>query len=488
MELNKMSNELKEVAFRIKEMREIAGYTVEEMAEKVDISTEQYVSYEQGAADFPFSFIHKCAKVFGIGKTDLLEGRSSNLSSYTVTRKGQGKIISKEEAIEIDHLAIKFRDKLAEPYLAKYEYEEELQSKPIKTTTHSGQEFDYVISGKLKVRVGNHTEILEEGDSIYYNSSTPHGMIAVGGEDCTFIAVVVSGEDSKKVVETTEVKSSAVASHELLVKKFIETEEDENGILTKLDYKNEDEFNFAFDVVDAIADKYPDKLAMLHISNNKTERRFTFNDMKKESARAANYFASLGIKKGDRVMLVLKRHYQFWISALALHKLGAVIIPATNQLVVHDFEYRFEAAGVSAIVCTGDGETAAQVDTAAENYGGLAVKVIVGKDREGWHNFDTEYKRFRSIFARTEDTACGNDSMLMFFTSGTTGYPKIAEHSYKYALGHFITAKYWHSITPDDLHFTISDTGWGKAMWGKFYGQWMCEGAIFTYDFDRFDA
>ena len=488
MELNKMSNELKEVAFRIKEMREIAGYTVEEMAEKVDISTEQYVSYEQGAADFPFSFIHKCAKVFGIGKTDLLEGRSSNLSSYTVTRKGQGKIISKEEAIEIDHLAIKFRDKLAEPYLAKYEYEEELQSKPIKTTTHSGQEFDYVISGKLKVRVGNHTEILEEGDSIYYNSSTPHGMIAVGGEDCTFIAVVVSGEDSKKVVETTEVKSSAVASHELLVKKFIETEEDENGILTKLDYKNEDEFNFAFDVVDAIADKYPDKLAMLHISNNKTERRFTFNDMKKESARAANYFASLGIKKGDRVMLVLKRHYQFWISALALHKLGAVIIPATNQLVVHDFEYRFEAAGVSAIVCTGDGETAAQVDTAAENYGGLAVKVIVGKDREGWHNFDTEYKRFRSIFARTEDTACGNDSMLMFFTSGTTGYPKIAEHSYKYALGHFITAKYWHSITPDDLHFTISDTGWGKAMWGKFYGQWMSEGAVFTYDFDRFDA
>ncbi len=488
MELNKMNNELKEVAFRIKEMREIAGFSQEEMAAKVDISAEDYCAYEQGAADFPFSFIHKCAKVFGIGKTDLLEGRSSNLSSYTVTRKGQGKITSKEDGIEINHLALLFRNKLAEPYLAKYEYKEELQNSPISTTTHSGQEFDYVLSGKLKVRVGNHTEILEEGDSIYYKSSTPHGMIAVDGEDCTFIAVVVAGEDVVAESEVIEKVTSSKVAHELVVKNFIETEEDENGILTRLDYKNEDEFNFAFDVVDAVADKYPDKLAMLHISSDKTERRFTYNDMKKESARAANYFLSLGIKKGDRVMLVLKRHYQFWITALALHKIGAVIIPATNQLVEHDFEYRFKAAGVSAILCTADGSTAEQVEKAAETYGGLVHKIIVGADREGWNNFDTEYKRFRSIYQRTDDAPCGEDTMLMFFTSGTTGYPKIAAHSYKYALGHFITAKYWHSIMPDDLHLTISDTGWGKAMWGKFYGQWMCEGAVFTYDFDRFDA
>ncbi len=488
MELNKMNNELKEVAFRIKEMREIAGYTAEEMAEKVDISTEQYISYEQGADDFPFSFIHKCAKVFNIGKTDLLEGRSSNLSSYTVTRKNQGKITSKEDGIEINHLALHFRNKLAEPYLAKYEYKEELQDKPIKTMTHSGQEFDFVLSGKLKVRVGNHTEILEEGDSIYYNSSTPHGMIAVDGEDCTFIAVVVSGEENTVKAEAEENLSSSKVSHELEIKKFIETEENEKGVLTKLDYKNEDEFNFAFDVVDAVADKYPDKLAMLHISGDKTERRFTYNDMKKESARAANYFISLGIKKGDRIMLVLKRHYQFWICALALHKIGAVIIPATNQLVEHDFEYRFEAAGVSGIICTSDGQTSAQIERAAEKYDGLKNKIIVGSDREGWHNFDKEYKLFRSIYERKADSPCGDDSMLMFFTSGTTGYPKIAAHSYKYALGHFITAKYWHSIKPNDLHLTISDTGWGKAMWGKFYGQWMCEGAVFTYDFDRFDA
>ena len=483
-----MNNQLMEVASRIKEMREVCGFSVEEMAAKTDITVEQYCEYELGTADFPFSFIHKCAKAFGIGKTDLLEGKSSNLSSYTVTRKGQGKITSKEDGIEINNLAPLFRKKLAEPYLAKYEYREELQNKPIHTITHGGQEFDIVLSGKLKVRVGNHTEILEEGDSIYYKSSSPHGMIAVDGEDCTFLAVVISDDEKADTKDIEKTFVTAKAEHNLEVKKFIVAEEDENGVLKKLDYKNEDSFNFAFDIVDAVADKYPDKLAMLHISNDKTERRFTYKDMKKESARAANYFLSLGIKKGDRVMLVLKRHYQFWITALALHKIGAVIIPATNQLVEHDFEYRFKAAGVRAIVCTADGAVADHIDRAAETYGALEYKIIVGADREGWHNFDTEYKLFRSIYARTEDTACGDDTMLMFFTSGTTGYPKIAAHSYKYALGHFITARYWHTVQPSDLHLTISDTGWGKAMWGKFYGQWMCEGAVFTYDFDRFDA
>ena len=490
MEMNRIDSELKEVASRIKEMREIFGYTSDEMAQKVDLSLEEYNAYESGADDLPFSFIHKCAKVFGIGKTDLLEGRSSNLSSYTVTRKGQGKVISKDDdnGIEIDHLALLFRNKLAEPYFAKYEYKEELQNKEIATTTHSGQEFDYVISGKLKVRVGSHTEILEAGDSIYYRSSTPHGMIAVDGEDCTFLAVVISGDEATEKTVVSEKSVAVKEKYDLVVEKFIDTVEDENGILQDISFKDEDKFNFAFDVVDAIADKYPDKLAMLHISNDKTERRFTFNEIKKESARAANYFKSLGIEKGDRVMLVLKRHYQFWITALALHKLGAVIIPATNQLVVHDFEYRFEAAGVKAILCTSDGQTANQVDEACKKYDGLKVKVIVNGEKEGWHSFDKEYKLFRSIFEREEDTACGDDAMLMFFTSGTTGYPKIASHSFKYALGHFVTARYWHSVKPTDLHLTISDTGWGKAMWGKFYGQWMCEGAVFTYDFDRFDA
>ncbi|MGN0447523.1 MAG: AMP-binding protein [Acutalibacteraceae bacterium] len=487
--MENLKNQLQEVASRIKEMREIAGYSVEEMAEKTDLTTEQYTKYEQGLADFPFTFIHKCAKVFSIGMTDLLEGKSSNLSAYTVTRKGMGKTATKEDGITIDNLAPRFHKKLAEPYLATYEYKPELQDKPIATITHSGHEFDFILSGKLKVRIGDHTEVLSEGDSIYYKSSTPHGMIAVDGKDCTFIAVVVSGDEVKPAQEIESAKYHvAPNNYELVTEKFITTKEDENGTPVSVEFKDEDKFNFAFDIVDAIADKYPDKLAMLHISKDKTERHFTFNDMKKESARAANYFRSLGIKKGDRVMLVLKRHYQFWICALGLHKIGAVMIPATNQLVEHDFDYRYKSAGVKAIICTADGETAVHAEKAGETYGKLEQKIMVGGERDGWHSFDTEYKLFRSIFPREDDSACGDDSMLMFFTSGTTGYPKIACHSHKYALGHFVTARYWHTITPDDLHLTISETGWGKAMWGKFYGQWMCEGAVFVYDFDRFDA
>ena len=486
--MENLNKRLKDVAARIKEMREIAGYSEVEMAEKTDVTVEEYLQYEKGEADFPFTFIHKCAKAFSIGMTDLLEGKSARLSSYAVTRKGEGKITSKKVGIEINNLAPLFRQKLAEPYLAKYEYKAELQDKPIETTTHTGHEFDFVLSGKLKVRIGDNTEVLSEGDSIYYRSSTPHGMIAVDGEDCTFLAVVIAGDDTGDAAVEKAFHSAVKSEYELVVKEFIETEEDENGVLRNISYKNENRFNFAFDVVDAVADKYPDKLAMLHISRDKTERRFTYNDIKKESARAANYFRSLGITKGDRVMLVLKRHYQFWICALALHKLGAIIIPATNQLVEHDFDYRFKAAGVKAILFTADGNTYDHVDKASETYGELEHKIIVNGEKEGWHCFDTEYKLFRSIFEREADTACGDDPMLMFFTSGTTGYPKIASHSYKYALGHFATAKYWHSIEPTDLHLTISDTGWGKALWGKFYGQWMCEAAVFAYDFDRFDA
>ena len=486
--MENLNKRLKDVASRIKEMREIAGYTEAEMAEKTDTTVEEYLQYEKGEADFPFTFIHKCAKAFSIGMTDLLEGKSARLSSYTVTRKGMGKITSKKVGIEINNLAPLFRHKLAEPYLAKYEYKPELQDAPIETTTHSGQEFDLVLSGKLKVRVGDNTEILSEGDSIYYNSSMPHGMIAVDGEDCTFLAVVVAGDDTGDAAIEKAFHSAVKSEYNLVVKNFIETVEDENGVLKDISFKNEDKFNFAFDVVDAVAEKQPDKLALLHISRDKTERRFTYNDIKKESARAANYFKSLGITKGDKVMLVLKRHYQFWICALALHKLGAVMIPATNQLVEHDFEYRFKAAGVKAILCTADGDTSDHVDRAAESYGELECKIMVNGEKEGWRCFDTEYKLFRSIFERQPDSACGDDPVLMFFTSGTTGYPKIASHSCKYALGHFVTAKYWHAVEPTDLHLTISDTGWGKALWGKFYGQWMCEASVFAYDFDRFDA
>ncbi|MBQ4116003.1 MAG: AMP-binding protein [Clostridia bacterium] len=482
------SNKLMEVAVRIREMREIFGFTIKEMAEKTEVSVNQYLQYENGQLDFPFTFIHKCSLAFGIGITDLLEGKSAHLSSYTVTRKGEGQETAKEEGISIKNLAPMFRKKIAEPYWVRYEYDEKLQNKPIHLTKHSGQEFDFVMSGRLKIQIGDNVEYLSEGDSIYYNSSTPHGMIAVDGRECLFVAVILPGEEEEEtVLRDTLMRSHRMEKH-LVSENFITTVENENGYLQSIDFKNEDKYNFAFDTVDAIADKEPDKLAMIHLDVNKVERRFTFKDMKKASAQCANYFKSLGIKKGDRVMLVLKRHYQFWFAILGLHKLGAIAIPATYQLQKHDFEYRFNSAGVSAIVCTADGDVANQIDLAQVDCPTLTTKLLVGGEREGWKNFDEEYKLFSTHFERTEDTPCGNDLSLMFFTSGTTGYPKIAAHNYKYALGHYITAKYWHGVSDDGLHFTISDTGWGKALWGKLYGQWLAEGAVFTYDFDRFNA
>ena len=481
------TQKLLEVAQRIREMREIAGISISDMAKSTEVSESEYVAYESGTLDFPFTFIHKCATVFGIGITDILEGHSALLSSYTVTRKGEGSHTAKENGIEIKNLAPMFRKKIAEPYWVKYDYDESLQDKPIHLVKHSGQEFDYVMSGRLKVQIGDHVEYLSEGDSIYYNSSTPHGMIAVDGRECLFVAVVLPGEDTSEIL-VRETLSHNVQSAPLVSDKFVKTVEDENGALQSIDFENEDKFNFAFDIVDAVAKKNPDKLAMLHIDKNGTERRITFKDMKRASNMCANYFKSLGIKKGDKVMLVLKRHYQFWYAIIALHKLGAVVIPATNLLQEHDFEYRFNAANVDAICCTADGDVSHQVDLAQKNCPSLKTKILVGGKRDGWHDFDEEYPLYSAHFYRDENTACGDDTMLMFFTSGTTGYPKIAEHSYKYPLGHYITAKYWHCVYEDGLHFTISETGWGKALWGKLYGQWLCEGAVFTYDFDKFNA
>ena len=487
MDTTHVSNQLLEVAFRIREMRGICGFTEEEMARRTDTTLAEYRAYEAARADLPFTFIHKCSLAFGIGITDLLEGRSANLSSYTITRKGQGQQTAREPGIEISNLAPLFRNKLAEPYCCTYDYDETQQRMPIHLTTHAGQEFDIVLSGQLKVQVGEHTEILGEGDSILYNSSTPHGMIAVGGSKCVFCAVVISGEKADEMSVRRSIVE-ARSSEDYVCKGFIDAKEDERGVLQSLTFPNAEKFNFAFDCVDAIAARYPKKLAMLHLDRNKQERRFTFEDMSRASSRAANYFKALGIRQGDRVMLVLKRHYQFWFAILGLHKLGAVAIPATNQLQEHDFSYRFNAAGVSAILCTADGDTANQVDIAQKDSPSLNLKILVGGSRPGWHDFDEEYAMYRGTYERGADAPAGDDLMLMFFTSGTTGYPKIAAHSYRYALGHYITAKYWHCVHADGLHFTISETGWGKALWGKLYGQWLCEGAVFTYDFDRFDA
>ena len=316
-------------------------------------------------------------------------------------------------------------------------------------------------------------------------------MIAVNGEDCEFYAIVLnpSGEPIPELTPVQRVEEKRVIAQDTkkrIYHEYVDVIKDEKGTPTSITFKNTEHFNFAFDIVDGLAKRDPAKLAMLHISRDKTERRFTFEDMRKASARCANYFTSLGIKRGDRVMLVLRRTYQFWFAMLGLNKLGAIAIPAVCQLQEHDFDYRFKAAGIETVISTSD--TAEQIDAACRTYGGMKNRIMVGGTREGWRNFDDEYKMFSSHYERTPDAPGGDDLMLMFFTSGTSGYPKIAAHNYKYALGHFHTAKYWHCCDPDGLHFTISDTGWAKAMWGKLYGQWLCEAATFVYDFDRFDA
>ena len=481
------ATQLQEIALRIREMREILGYSMQKMADLTEVAEEVYRTYETGTVDLPFTFMHKCAKVFGLEITDLLEGHSAKLSGYTVTRRGKGLVTASEDGITIQDMAPMFRKKLATPYWVTYQYSEELQNLPIHTTTHTGQEFDLVIKGAMRIKVGDHEEVLREGDSIFYKSSTPHGMIAIDGQDCVFLAMIMADDTTDQPLYIGQSRKAKAAAP-LLCEKFLHTEEDERGALQNIRFEDTDHYNFAFDTVDAVARREPDKLAMIHIANDMTERRFTFKDFKDASSQSANYFKSLGIKRGDRVMLVLKRHYQFWYAILGLHKLGAIAIPATNQLVAHDFTYRFDAAGVSAVLCTADGDTAHQIELAEAEMGLNLTKVLVGGSREGWHNFDEEYCLFSRRYVRTEDAPCGDDPMLMLFTSGTTGYPKMAMHAYKYALGHYVTAKYWHLVERDGLHFTISETGWGKALWGKLYGQWLCEGAVFVYDFDRFDA
>ncbi len=486
---------IREMASRIRELREIEGFSPEQMAQKTDVTTEEYLLCESGGSDLNFAFIYRCALALGVDVTDIIEGSSPKLRSYTVTRSGAGQRIEQAHGMVYYNLAAAFQNRIAEPLYVVSAYNEEAQRRDIELTTHEGQECDIVVRGQLKVQVGGHTETLHAGDSIYYDSGTPHGMIAVGGEDCIFYAIVLN-PTGEPIPELAGAKQSAVRrttapsadEADRVYKRFTDIQLNADGTPVSIRFKNTEHFNFAFDIVDAIADKDPEKLAMLHIDKNRHERRFTFKDMKRASAKCANYFKSIGIKRGDRVMLVLKRHYQFWFAILGLHKLGAIVIPATNQLQAHDFEYRFRAAGVSAILCTADGDTAHQAELGCEGYDGLQNRILVGGKREGWRSFDEEYDMFSSKFERSEDTACGDDLMLMFFTSGTSGYPKIAAHNFKYPLGHFHTAKYWHCVDPDGLHFTISDTGWAKAMWGKLYGQWLCEAATFVYDFDRFDA
>ncbi len=303
--------------------------------------------------------------------------------------------------------------------------------------------------------------------------------------------------------------------------RYVKEAYDENGVLTDFKIVCPDDFNFGYDVVDDIAVADPDRRAMVWCNPEGEEHVFTFADMKTWSDKTANVLAEAGIGRGDMVMVILRRHYQFWFVATALAKLGAVMVPATFMLKEHDMEYRLNGASIKAVIATSLGDIADVTDAVEASCPALSVKLLVngagggltpedengnvvlpegellgpalsGPDgvcaasveREGWIDFNTAVRNASDVFERRETLAA--DPMLMYFSSGTSGNPKMVLHDSQYALGHLVTAKHWHNVRPDGLHFTIADTGWGKAVWGKYYGQWLMEACVYTYDFDRF--
>ena len=259
---------------------------------------------------------------------------------------------------------------------------------------------------------------------------------------------------------------------------------DENGLLKHLDIDCPDDFNFGYDIVDDIAVNDPQRLAMVWEHESGECRKFTFADIKRLSDKTCNYLSSKGIGKGDFVMLVLKHSYQFWFICVALHKMGAIAVPATFMLKPHDIEYRIDAAGLKAAIVTDDDDIVESFEGAG-NIDKLACRFIVNGHRDGWLDFDREMEECSEVWERVPTKS--TDRFLMYFTSGTSGNPKMAVHDYSYPLGHILLAKHWQQVEPDGLHWTVADTGWAKNAWGKFYGQWIMEAAVFVYEYDRFE-
>lgn len=253
--------------------------------------------------------------------------------------------------------------------------------------------------------------------------------------------------------------------------------------------KTKKDFNFAYDIIDRYATEFPGKLALLWVDDNGEERKFTFDDISRESKRVAYWLTSKGIKKGDTVMLVLRRRYEWWILMPALHRIGAIAIPATDQLLQADIEYRTNAADVKMIISYDNPNIQGEIDKAMPKSKTVQFLVTVGKQkRDGWLSFHEEYENLPAEFPRpVGDAATHNeDPMLIYFTSGTSGYPKMVLQDFDYPIGHIMTAKYWHGVIEDGLHLTIAETGWAKASWGKIYGQWIAGTAQFVYDMNSF--
>ena len=253
-------------------------------------------------------------------------------------------------------------------------------------------------------------------------------------------------------------------------------------------------FNFAYDVMDAWAEEKPDKVALLWTSERGEEVSTTFREFKEQTDRTAAYFMQLGIKHGDKVMLILKRHYQWWLSMMALCKVGAIAIPATHMLTVHDIVYRNQSASVKYIICANDEYITEQIAKAMPDSPTIkalvAVNALSELDKpipEGFHDWRKEWAE-APAFVRPDNVNTNEDTMLMYFTSGTSGEPKMVAHDFLYALGHLTTGVYWHNLHANSLHLTVADTGWGKAVWGKLYGQWFAGATVFVYDHEKFTA
>ena len=262
------------------------------------------------------------------------------------------------------------------------------------------------------------------------------------------------------------------------------TIKEDNGIPASIRFHYPASFNFAYDVVDKLAFSSPDKKALVW-ADDKSERIFTFSDMRRKSLQYAKVFIKNGIGKGDRVLVSLKRHYEYWFTALALERIGAVMIPVTHMLTENDFLYRLRKASVKAAIVTPYGETHSCLEEAAKAYEGNIKLWTVREDIPGFMNLSKDAAKENEDFNRVETNA--EEPMLLYFTSGTTGKPKGVMHSHTYALSHIITAKYWQETYDGGLHFTVAETGWAKASWGKFYGQWLTGSAVMVYDFDTFD-
>lgn len=247
-------------------------------------------------------------------------------------------------------------------------------------------------------------------------------------------------------------------------------------------------FNFAYDIVDRYANLVPSKLALVWCDDFEEEHFFTFKQLSVKSQQTAHFLVKHGIKKGDRVMLILRRRYEFWFFLLALHRIGAIAVPATNQLLTKDIEYRTNAAGIKMIVSYEDETVLQRIDEAMPNSPSVEKLVTIGKDRQKWISFYSEFNEMEKEFPRpqNENATNNDDIMLLYFTSGTSGNPKMVQHNFTYPLGHIVTAKYWQNVVDGGLHLTVAETGWAKAVWGKIYGQWICGSAVMVYDMNTF--